>query len=115
MNSHLNESFSKLAYDQMVFRSVITLLGRVSDLIHEFVAGAALSWAATPYVLKRRHETENMFMLATILAIWGNSPLPLNGRLFLLPYTIPQILYWRRRLRLWDDSLESADLKHLGH
>lgn len=99
----------------MRFYTLIPFFERVSDLLHEFIAGAALSWAATPYVLKRRQETENLFMLATLLNYWGNSPVPPMKRLFLLPYTIPQILYWRRRLRLWDDSLESADLKHLGH
>jgi hypothetical protein len=99
----------------MLLHSINNWFGRASDLLHEFIAGAALSWAATPFVLKRRQETENLFMLATILSIWGDSPLPPTSRLFLLPYTIPQILYWRRRLLLWDDSLETADLKHLGH
>lgn len=99
----------------MRIQPLLHFFERASDILHEFIAGAALSWAATPYVLKRRQETEKLFMLATLLDIWGISPVPPGGRLFLLPYTIPQILYWRRRLRLWDDALEAADLKHLGH
>jgi len=88
---------------------------RISDILHEFVSGAALSWAAVPYVLKRRKETENLFIFYTLLGLWGNLPIPPRRRMFLLPHVIPQILYWRRRLLLWDDSLETADLKHLGH
>jgi hypothetical protein len=49
------------------------------------------------------------------MGLWGVPPLLPNRRLFLLPHVIPQILYWRRRLALWDESLETADLKHLGH
>lgn len=91
------------------------IIRRFSNSLHEFVSGAALSWAAVPYLLKRRQETENLFILITLLELNGYSPFPPRQRLFLLPYVIPQILYWRRRLALWDDALEVADLKHLGH
>jgi len=99
----------------MLIRQIYTLLQRISDSIHEFVAGAALSWASVPYILKRRQETEKLFIALTFLELTGNSPLPSRGRLFLLPFVIPQILNWKRRLALWDDSLETADLKHIGH
>ena len=88
---------------------------RLSAVLHEFVAGAAMSWTAPPYLLKRRRETENLFMLFTLLGLWGNLPMPPSRRLWLLPHVLPQIMYWRRRLMLWDDSLETADLKHIGH
>jgi hypothetical protein len=39
---------------------------------------------------------------------------PPNG-LRLLPFLVPQIMHWRRRLALWDEEMEGADLKHLGH
>lgn len=94
---------------------IIPWFQRISDTIHEFVAGAALSWASVPFILKRRQESEKLFILLTLLELTGNSTLPWRGRLFLLPYVIPQILNWRRRLALWDDSLETADLKHIGH
>jgi len=54
-------------------------------------------------------------MFGLILNMNGLSPLPSRHRLWLLSEVIPQILYWRRKLLLWDDSLETADLKHLGH
>jgi hypothetical protein len=90
-------------------------LKRIYSSFHEIVAGASFSWAAVPYLLRRRKETENLFILITLLGLNGVSPLPPRYRIFIMPYVIPQILYWRRRLALWDDSLEMADLKHLGH
>ena len=83
--------------------------------IHEFVLGAALSWVLVPILLKRRDETERLFVLAMLLQNEGLAPLPPQKRLFLLPRMIPQIMAWRRRLRLWDDSLETVDLRHIGH
>jgi hypothetical protein len=79
------------------------------------VAGAALSWTSVPYLLKRRKETENLFVFFTLLELWGMAPFLPRKRLFMLPHVVPQILYWRRRLALWDDALETADLKHIGH
>lgn len=90
-------------------------LKRIYVSLHEFVAGASLSWVAVPYLMKRRRETENLFILMTFLGLVGNSPLPPRYRIFIVPYVVPQILYWRRRLSLWDDSLEMADFRHLGH
>jgi len=88
---------------------------RFTDWLHEFVSGAALSWTSVPYILHRRQEMENLFVLSLILNMEGLSPLPSRYRLWLLVEVVPQILYWRRRLLLWDDSLETANLKHLGH
>lgn len=90
-------------------------LKRITNWLHEFVSGTALSWTSVPYILRRRREMENLFMLGLILNMNGLSPLPSRHRLWLLSEVIPQILYWRRKLLLWDDSLETADLKHLGH
>jgi hypothetical protein len=66
-------------------------------------------------VLKRRDETERLFCFAMLMQAEGLSPLPPRERLFLLPAIVPHIMTWRRRLRLWDDSLETVDLKHIGH
>ena len=90
-------------------------LRRFINLLHEFVSGAALSWTAVPYTLRRRKEMENLFILGLILNMKGLSPLPPRYRLFLLPEVVPQIMYWRRKLLLWDEDLEMADLKHIGH
>jgi len=90
-------------------------LGRVISAMREFTAGAAMSWTAPPYLLRRRRDTDNLFILFTLLNLWGDLPMPPTRRLWLLPHVLPQIMYWRRRLLLWDDSLETADLKHIGH
>lgn len=92
-----------------------SLARRLINLLHEFVSGAALSWATVPYILRRRQETENLFILGLILNLKGVSPLPPRYRLWLLTEAVPLILYWKRKLLLWDDSLETANLKHLGH
>jgi len=105
---------SKLADDTMT--SVFSRAAkRFINWLHEFVSGTALSWTSVPYILLRRKETENLFMLAFILNMHGLSPLPPRYRLWLLLEVVPQIMYWRRKLLLWDDNLEMADLKHIGH
>ena len=83
--------------------------------LHEFTTGAALSWVAVPLVLKRRDETERLFCFTMLMQAEGLPLLPPRERLFLLPILVPHIMTWRRRLRLWDDSLETVDLKHIGH
>jgi hypothetical protein len=94
---------------------VLRILRVIYMNVRAFVAGAALSWTSVPYLLRRRHETENLFILMTLLQMRGLSPLPPSRRLIMLPYVMPQILYWKRKLKLWDEVLETADLKHIGH
>jgi len=90
-------------------------MDRFITWLYEFFSGAALSWTSVPYLLLRRRETEKLFVLALFLNMHGLSPLPSRYRLWLLLEALPQIMYWRRRLALWDDNLEMADLKHIGH
>jgi hypothetical protein len=97
------------------FSSILALVAQWKPAVREFIAGASMSWAATPYILLHRREIENLFMLMTILNPHGTLPIPAKARSLLLPYAVPQILHWRRRFSLWDDSLEYADLKHIGH
>ncbi len=88
---------------------------RLLAQVRGFMAGAALSWTAVPYLLRRRREMEELFVLDLYLGLLGLEPVPPQERLWLIPYVVPQILAWRRRLRLWDDSLETANLAHIGH
>ncbi len=83
--------------------------------VTEFMFGAAMSWVMMPHMLKRREELERIFMLMTLGELTGVSISPPSGGLRLLPFLVPQILYWRRRLALWDDEMEEVDLKHIGH
>ncbi len=88
---------------------------RALQLVREFMLGAAISWVSVPYLLRRRRTMENLFALDGYLIITGLSPAPPSARLWLLPYMVPQITSWQRRLRLWDESLETVDLAHIGH
>jgi len=81
----------------------------------EFITGAALSWIAVPLMLKRRDELERLFILNLLCQSRGIPILPLRRRALLLPHMVPLIMGWQRRLRLWDDSLDTVDLKHIGH
>jgi len=83
--------------------------------LHQFFLGAALSWVSVPYMLRRRAELEHLFILMTTSELMGIPLSPPPNSLRLLPFLIPQILYWRRRLSLWDEELEGAHLQHLGH
>ena len=85
------------------------------QLLREFIFGAALSWVTAPIRLKRRNQAEQIFVINMVMALHGVPVLPLRKRLFLLPYLVPHIMSWHRRLRLWDDSLETVDLRHIGH
>lgn len=90
-------------------------LARLRAWTTEFVFGAAMSWVMPPHTLKRQAELERIFILMTIGDLKGISLSPPPNGLRLLPFLVPQIMYWRRRLALWDEELEGADLKHLGH
>ncbi len=80
-----------------------------------FVTGVALSWLAAPVMLRRRAALEHLFALNLLLESKGLPVLPPKRRAFLLPHMVPLIMGWQRRLRLWDDSLDAVDLKHIGH
>ena len=101
--------------DQGKNSSFTKAIGRFLDRVYEFFSGAALSWTSVPYLMLRRNENEKLFALAFLLNLHGLSPLPARYRLWLLLEMTPQIMYWRRKLLLWDDDLEMADLKHIGH
>lgn len=77
--------------------------------------GAAMSWVMPPHTLKRQAEQERIFILMTAGDLMGISLSPPPNGLRLLPFLVPQIMYWRRRLALWDEELEEVNLKHLGH
>ncbi len=80
-----------------------------------FTYGAARSWVMAPMRMQQHATMEQLFM-ALILSEQEGVPLaPADLRLRLLPYLVPQILYWKRRYRLWDEDLELAHIEHLGH
>jgi hypothetical protein len=80
---------------------------RLIDLqarVTQFMFGAAMSWVMVPHQLNRRAELERLFMLMTVSELMGVPLSPPPGGLRLLPFLVPQILYWRRRYALWDEA-----------
>ena len=98
----------------MIHNSWQDLLTRCSRLLHDFLAGAALSWIAPPYVIQRRAEMERLFALMLNAELLGLPLLPPLYRIRFLPYERPNLLSWRR-MSSFDRELQWADLRHLGH
>lgn len=91
-----------------------TLLTRFNRLLHDFLAGAALSWISPPYVIQRRAEMERVFALMLNAELLGLPLLPPPYIIAFLPYEIPNLLSWRR-MTSFERELQWADLRHLGH
>ena len=87
---------------------------RVHLHVNEFLAGASLSWTLVPYRMQQRAELERIFALLVNTELLGLPLLPPPCRLNLLPYLLPNLLYWRR-MSIFDRELDGADLRHLGH
>lgn len=105
------ESGSPTGIKDQVMRDLFT---RLSQVMHDFLAGAALSWIAPPYVIRRRTEMERVFALMLNAELLGLPLLPPHYLLRFLPYEIPILLSWRR-MTSFDRELQWADLRHLGH
>jgi hypothetical protein len=90
------------------------LLTRFSQVLHDFLAGAALSWIAPPYVIRRRTEMERLFALMLSAELLGLPLLPPYYLLRFLPFELPVLLSWRR-LSAFERELQWADLRHIGH
>ncbi len=83
--------------------------------VRGFMFGAAQSWLTAPLQLQRRADLERMWMVLILSELSGTPLAPADLRLRLLPYVVPHILYWERRLSLWDEQLEVVNVQHLGH
>ena len=79
-----------------------------------FLFGAAASWVLVPHLIKHRQELERLFVMLSSARLMGMPLAPGVEELRLLPYVVPNLLYWQR-MTAFDGVLEQADLKHLGH
>lgn len=98
----------------MKLKSLHHLLTRLSDVVHDFFAGAALSWISPPYMIRRHAEMERMFALMLNAALLGVPLLPPPYIVRFLPYEVSILLSWRRRTA-FDREVQWADLRHIGH
>jgi hypothetical protein len=89
-------------------------LTRVYQVLHDFLAGAALSWISPPYVIRRRAEMERMFALMLNADLLGLPLLPPHYIIRFLPYELSMLLSWQR-MTAFDREVQWADLRHLGH
>ena len=91
------------------------LMARLRAIVTQFMFGAARSWVMAPHTARFRAELERLLAMMIGWDAVGLPFAPPRDKLRLLPFLVPQILYWRRRLVLWDENLEGLDLKHIGH
>ena len=87
---------------------------KLADRIEEFFFGAAMSWVTVPYMMKRRREMEMLFSVLASMRLLGLPLLPGIDEIHLIPFMLPNLLYWRR-MTIFSDELQGVDLKHIGH
>ena len=78
------------------------------DKIREFLYGM-MGLEFTQHAMEMRASTETLFMLATVGDMIGVPILPPYYSLRLLPYVVPQITTWKRRVLRERDFTEEHD------
>jgi len=73
------------------------ILKRIGGSVKEFLYGMA-GHDMTRYALKTRGSMEHLFILITMGDLLGVPILPPYYSLRLLPYVVPQISTWKRRM-----------------
>jgi hypothetical protein len=73
------------------------VLDRIVGSVKEFIYGLA-GHDMTRYALKTRGSMEHLFILITMGDLLGIPILPPYYSLRLLPYVVPQISTWKRRM-----------------
>jgi len=86
---------------------------RLLKAVGEFVYGAA-AYDMVSYAIRLRAETENMFMLSVFGDLLGLPIMPPYYSLRLLPYVLPQVTTWKRRVLREKDFLETEGLELAG-
>jgi hypothetical protein len=81
--------------------------------IGEFVYGAA-AYDMVTYAVRLRAETENIFMLAVFGDLLGLPMMPPYYSMRLLPYVMPMVATWKRRVLREKDILEAECLDLIG-
>jgi hypothetical protein len=79
---------------------------KAKDNIADFVYGMA-AHEATRHALKTRGSMEHLFILITMGDLLGVPILPPYYSLRLLPYVVPQISTWKRRMLREKDLVDA--------
>lgn len=83
-----------------------SFLQKVKENVSDFVYGMA-SHEATRQALKTRGSMEHLFILITMGDLLGVPILPPYYSLRLLPYVVPQIATWKRRMLREKDLVDA--------
>lgn len=83
-----------------------TFFQRVKGAVADFIYGMA-SHEMTRYALKTRGSMEHLFILITMGDLLGVPILPPYYSLRLLPYVVPQIATWKRRMLREKDLIDA--------
>ncbi len=86
---------------------------RILKAIGEFVYGAA-AHDMVCYAVRLPAEMENIFMLAVFGDLIGLPIMPPYYALRLLPYVVPQMETWKRRVLREKDFVETEGLELVG-
>ncbi len=79
---------------------------KVKEVVGDFIYGMA-SHEATRQALKTRGSMEHLFILITMGDLLGVPILPPYYSLRLLPYVVPQISTWKRRMLREKDLVDA--------
>jgi hypothetical protein len=80
--------------------------GKVVEFLRDFTYGMA-THGMTRQALKTRSSMEHLFILITMGDMLGVPVLPPYYSLRLLPYVVPQIATWKRRMLREKDLMDS--------
>jgi hypothetical protein len=83
-----------------------SFLQKVKEGVGDFIYGMA-SHEATRQALKTRGSMEHLFILITMGDLLGVPILPPYYSLRLLPYVVPQISTWKRRMLREKDLVDA--------
>jgi hypothetical protein len=81
--------------------------------IGEVIYGAA-AYDMVSYAVRLRAETENLFMLSVFGDLLGLPMMPPYYSMRLLPYVLPLVATWKRRVLREKDFIEAEGLDRLG-
>ncbi|HSF83971.1 MAG TPA: hypothetical protein VLA49_22270 [Anaerolineales bacterium] len=83
-----------------------SFLKKAKDSVADFIYGMA-AHEATRQALKTRGSMEHLFILITMGDLLGVPILPPYYSLRLLPYVVPQIATWKRRMLREKDLVDA--------
>jgi len=92
---------------------LLRLAGELRIAAGEFIYGAA-AHDMVQYAVRLRADTENIFMLSVFGDLLGLPIMPPYYSMRLLPFVMPHIATWKRRVLREKDFVETEGLDLIG-